>query len=103
MVTRTNGSQLGRDMFSDEHMRQVVERRAVLMVDHISLQWRTAAYCRRTLKSSFHFSREHIDENPLSFLMSPTMSKGSASTHSTLGKQHEYHDTCSSLQLACIT
>ncbi|XP_037506315.1 uncharacterized protein LOC119382608 [Rhipicephalus sanguineus] len=73
MVTRTNGSQLGRDMFSDEHMRQVVQRRAVLLVDHISLQWRTAAYCRRTLKSSFHFAREHIDENPVSFLMSPTM------------------------------
>ncbi|KAL3209592.1 hypothetical protein MRX96_038032 [Rhipicephalus microplus] len=81
MVTRTNGSQLGRDMFSDEHMRQVVERRAVLMVDHISLQWRTAAYCRRTLVPGFHFAREHVDENPLSFLMSPAMSKGSASTH----------------------
>ncbi|KAL1433055.1 hypothetical protein MTO96_002029 [Rhipicephalus appendiculatus] len=69
MVTRTNGSQLGRDMFSDEHMRQVVDRRAVLMVDHISLQWRTAAYCRRTLVPSFHFAREHVDENPLSFLI----------------------------------
>lgn len=73
MVARTNGSQLGRDMFRDEHMRQVVERRAVLMVDHISLQWRTAAYCRRTLVPSFHFAREHVDENPLSFLMSRTM------------------------------
>ncbi|KAK8765234.1 hypothetical protein V5799_032158 [Amblyomma americanum] len=60
-------------MFLDEHMHQVVERRAVLMVDHISLQWRTAAYCRRTLVPSFHFAREHVDENPLSFLMSRTM------------------------------
>ncbi|XP_077520491.1 putative glutamate receptor isoform X2 [Amblyomma americanum] len=73
MVARTNGSQRGRDMFLDEHMHQVVERRAVLMVDHISLQWRTAAYCRRTLVPSFHFAREHVDENPLSFLMSRTM------------------------------
>ncbi|KAH7985320.1 hypothetical protein HPB49_026485 [Dermacentor silvarum] len=74
MVARTNGSQLGRDMFRDEHMRQVVERRAVLMVDHISLQWRTAAFCRRTLQvPSFHFAREHVDENPLSFLMSRAM------------------------------
>lgn len=75
MVSRTNGSQRGRDMFRDEHMRQVVERRAVLMVDHISLQWRTAAYCRRTLVPSFHFAREHVDENPLSFLISRTMRK----------------------------
>nr|XP_037270726.1 uncharacterized protein LOC119162854 [Rhipicephalus microplus] len=75
MVTSTNGSQLGRDMFSDEHMRLVVERRAVLMVDHMSLQWRTAAYCRRTLVPGFHFAREHVDENPLSFLMSPAMSR----------------------------
>lgn len=73
MVSRTNGSQLGRDMFRDEHMRQVVARRAVLMVDHISLQWRMAAYCSRTLVPSFHFAREAIDENPLSFLMSRHM------------------------------
>ncbi|XP_077557900.1 glutamate receptor ionotropic, delta-1-like isoform X1 [Haemaphysalis longicornis] len=73
MVSRTNGSQLGRDMFRDEHMRQVVARRAVLMVDHISLQWRMAAYCSRTLVPSFHLAREPIEENPLSFLMSRHM------------------------------
>ncbi|KAG0420102.1 hypothetical protein HPB47_003676, partial [Ixodes persulcatus] len=38
MVSQRNGSQLGKDMFRDEHMIQVLRRQAVLMVDHNSLQ-----------------------------------------------------------------
>lgn len=73
MVWKHNGSQKGKDMFRDEHMLQVLSRRAVLMVDHNSLQWRMAAYCSRTRVQGFHFAREHIDENPLSFLISRAM------------------------------
>ncbi|XP_042149548.1 glutamate receptor ionotropic, delta-1-like [Ixodes scapularis] len=73
MVSQRNGSQIGKDMFRDEHMIQVLHRQAVLMVDHNSLQWRMAAFCSRNHVQGFHFAREHIDENPLSFLISRAM------------------------------
>ncbi|XP_077519941.1 uncharacterized protein LOC144129726 [Amblyomma americanum] len=73
MVVRTNGSQLGRIMYRDENMREVVEGRAVFMVDHNSMQYHMAAFCRREVVPSFHFAREIIDEHRLSFLMSRFM------------------------------
>ncbi|XP_065301452.1 probable glutamate receptor [Dermacentor albipictus] len=72
-VIRTNGSQLGRIMYRDENMREVVERRAVFMVDHNSQRFHMAAFCRREVAPSFHFGREIIEEHRLSFLMSRFM------------------------------
>lgn len=73
LVLRTNGSQLGRIMYRDENMREVVERRAVFIVDHNSQRFHMAAFCRREVAPSFHFGREIIEEHRLSFLMSRFM------------------------------
>ncbi|KAH6934732.1 hypothetical protein HPB50_000366 [Hyalomma asiaticum] len=73
MVQRNNGSLPGRVIYSDANMREVIERRAVFMVDHNSQRYHLAAFCRRGSASSFHFGREIIEENKLSFLMSRSM------------------------------
>ncbi|KAH7968164.1 hypothetical protein HPB52_006385 [Rhipicephalus sanguineus] len=73
MVVRKNGSMPGNIMYMDENMRQVIERRAVFMVDHNSQRFHMAAFCRRESTASFHFGREIIEEHRLSFLMSRSM------------------------------
>nr|XP_037276640.1 glutamate receptor ionotropic, delta-1-like [Rhipicephalus microplus] len=73
MVVRKNGSMPGNIMYMDKNMREVIQRRAVFMVDHNSQRFHMAAFCRRESTASFHFGREIIEEHRLSFLMSRSM------------------------------
>ncbi|XP_064458946.1 glutamate receptor ionotropic, kainate 5-like isoform X2 [Ornithodoros turicata] len=70
MILKTNGSVLSTELFRESNLQKVEQRRAIIVVDKVSIQCALADHCRKKHRGSFHIAREDISTERLAFLYS---------------------------------